>query len=327
MIAAFTYDDILRSLSSSGRWEDVRVAGLLFARPHSALAKQEIVPHLEYYHHCSGRHVHFFCAGYGAYWPEGGSEYSDKIPVVTRVDDIPWQFSEQKFDQLRRELQLKTTWRYSGGADLLLMNVTADAEGRPALQFASAYCFQLDRMVRDSTIPSIETFFQTIFQFAEEYSDDDAVTAFFASPNLNESSAIPDNIRTLWQRAKATWDRMDYAGVLHACASILETMAKHLDGRSTVQNESLGGFFSGYRKRSSLSEGQLDRILDIYNQRNRTPLAGHGSMGTPGITFSEARDLMRFTSECVHHEYKARAQYVGFEAQRGITQIVPAPQV
>jgi hypothetical protein len=49
----------------------VMMVGLLLARPQSPLARAEIVPNLQYLHHRSGTHIHFFCVGYGAYWSPG----------------------------------------------------------------------------------------------------------------------------------------------------------------------------------------------------------------------------------------------------------------
>ncbi|MBJ8085163.1 hypothetical protein JDS82_29150, partial [Bacillus cereus group sp. N14] len=91
-----------------------------------------------------------------------------------------------------------------------------------------------------------------------------------------EDSEEHPNIRKLIQRIENAHSTEDYSGVLHASASVFETLAKDVVGLATVENQTLGGFFGGYRNRSNLPEPVLDFVLEIYNRRNAEPLAGHG---------------------------------------------------
>src|SRR5205807_7428142 len=92
---------------------------------------------------------------------------------------------------------------------------------------------------------------------------------------------VHPNIRLLLDRMNDALRREDHPGVLHASASIFETLAKDIVGISTIQNQPLKGFFERYRKNSALPDKILDYILAIYESRNITPLAGHGSTQTP----------------------------------------------
>jgi hypothetical protein len=98
----------------------------------------------------------------------------------------------------------------------------------------------------------------------------------------------------------------DYAAVLHASASIFETMAKDIVGIPTVQNQTLKSFFQRYRKDSTLPKEIVDYVLAIYESRNVTPLAGHGSTQAPNISREAAISLSEMTKAFVRIEYKLR---------------------
>ncbi len=97
-----------------------------------------------------------------------------------------------------------------------------------------------------------------------------------------------------------------FPSVLHASASIFETLAKDIVGTPTVQNEPLGGFFEKYRNDSLLPAAILDYIHESYKARNITPLAGHGSTETQKITKEESVVLAEMTKAFVKIEYKLR---------------------
>lgn len=309
MISAHTYKAICDDLTDNVRWSGkVKLAGILFARPTSSLAKEEIIPNLRYFHKRSANTTHFFCGGYGAYWSDG--VYPDKTAVAC-IDDVAWYFSDIMFDQLREVIEGKTSWRYSGATDLILLNVVAGSNSRIDLDFANTFFFPLGRMKADRIIYSTEEFFEDIFRFADSYQGDDAVTDFTRPSDIGEVKLAPSNIAVLWHRAEDCWTNQDYAGVLHACASVLETMAKHIVQSPSIQDKTLGSFFEKYRKSSTLPKQYLYEIYDIYSKRNTTPTAGHGSTLAPNIPMKDARRFMDFTSECVRLEYKTYALHVG----------------
>jgi len=116
------------------------------------------------------------------------------------------------------------------------------------------------------------------------------------------------NIRLLVNRMDDALQREDYAGVLHSSASIFETMAKDVIRSPTVQNQTLKGFFDRYRKDSELPGEMLNYIISIYDARNTTPLAGHGSTQRPKISMKTAIELRELTIAFVKIEYKLRAE-------------------
>jgi SpoVK/Ycf46/Vps4 family AAA+-type ATPase len=132
--------------------------------------------------------------------------------------------------------------------------------------------------------------------------------AIKASTNFLEGGRVPvhPNIRILVDRMNDALKREDYSGVLHSSASIFETLAKDIVGISNVQNQTLKSFFDRYRKDSALPEKVLDYILAIYESRNITPLAGHGSTQIPGISREVAIALSEMTVAFVRIEYILR---------------------
>lgn len=123
---------------------------------------------------------------------------------------------------------------------------------------------------------------------------------------LRDISSIHANIKVLLNRMEDDLKREDYAGVLHTSASIFETLGKEIVGISSIQNQTLGSFFEKYRKESRLPEPILDYIQNIYNRRNITPLAGHGSTKSPNISKEEAIILSEMTKAFVKIEYQLR---------------------
>lgn len=110
------------------------------------------------------------------------------------------------------------------------------------------------------------------------------------------------NILVLINRMTTALDHGDPSGVLHASASIFETMAKEIVGIDAVQDQTLASFFNRYRKNSGLPEVVLDYILSIYKRRNIEPLASHGSIKSPTVTKPEAVILAELTKAFVRIE-------------------------
>lgn len=110
------------------------------------------------------------------------------------------------------------------------------------------------------------------------------------------------NIRKLVERMDAEVKREDPTAALHTSASIFETLAKDILSDAKIEGQSLGAFFDKYRKNSKLSDPILDYILEIFRNRNTTPLAGHGSTRTPTIALDDAVVLAEFTKAIVRAE-------------------------
>jgi hypothetical protein len=153
------YDEVLRHLSEAFKKKPApaRLAGLLFARPASGLAKEEVLPHLAYLHQRSGDAVHFYCGGY---WE--GRQPPD--PGTGRVSvGNGWMYADDSFNAFRAQVEARSQWRYSGGVDLILVGA------RPApvrLDFSCAVVIDLERLKKDGALPSLSQLFEGICRYA-----------------------------------------------------------------------------------------------------------------------------------------------------------------
>ncbi|HEY6352229.1 MAG TPA: hypothetical protein VI636_22760 [Candidatus Angelobacter sp.] len=140
----------------------VRMIGLLFARPQSALAKAEILPNMGYFHVRSAEFISIFCAGYSDRQPW------DDCEEVADLKGKQWKFSNYGFDRIRQRLETCSKWRYSGGVQLMLTNAKLFGEFDALLDFSSVICADFDEMKRVGAIASVESFFEALCRFSEE---------------------------------------------------------------------------------------------------------------------------------------------------------------
>lgn len=142
------------------------------------------------------------------------------------------------------------------------------------------------------------------FSFSQSQFDDHEVRVCVQS--LEEIEEPEDdkhpNIRLLIKRMDTALEGKDPSGVLHASASVFETLAKDVVSIEGVQDQTLASFFERYKKDSLLPTEILDYILETYKQRNKEPLAGHGSTKAPSITEEKAVVLAEMTKAFVRIE-------------------------
>lgn len=135
----------------------------------------------------------------------------------------------------------------------------------------------------------------------------------FSLEQLEEDAPLNQehpNVRLLVKRMTSALDDKDYAAVLHASASVFETLAKDIVGTPGVQNQTLGSFFARYQKDSQLPADLQAKVIAVYEARNKTPLAGHGSTQPPTVTEQEAVTLVELTKAFVRIEYALQAKHV-----------------
>lgn len=165
MIEANSYKQILEHLNGffKTNFSDkstVRVIGLLFAPPHSELAEKTIVPKMNYYHVRADFHLDIYCIGYGAYLPV--DQFPDAIDAA-KIQGVTWQYSDTVFDTLRQEIQKKTTWKFSGEVDFLLVSAIWDAKnGATTIDFSESMVIVPDEAILDKAIRSFPQLFERI---------------------------------------------------------------------------------------------------------------------------------------------------------------------
>jgi hypothetical protein len=145
--------------SSSTLTQVIRLTGLLFARPENKLAREEILSSLSYFDERSGDHVNVYCPGYSK---------SGAGTVIAEVSGVKWTFSVPRFNEIRKQLESQTKWRYSGGVDLILLNARTGSESdKEVLDFSSVVSVNFEKLKQEKAIDSVQKFFEQIFQYAE----------------------------------------------------------------------------------------------------------------------------------------------------------------
>ena len=149
-------------------------------------------------------------------------------------------------------------------------------------------------------------------QFSTQTERDEVYVTVFSVDELieefDEDDLAHENIRLLVTRMDLALENDDVSSVLHSSASIFETLAKDVVSIEGVQDQTLGSFFSRYRKESGLPNEILDYMLETYKSRGSQPLAGHGHLGKPTITKEQAITLSEMTKAFVKIEYKLQLE-------------------
>jgi hypothetical protein len=180
MVPAKSLSDVLDRLCDQFAHEKpqcrVKLIGILFCRPQLKVAKDDILPHLRYYHLRAGRYVDFFFAGFDGDTLYNHSPFSYEIDGP---DGKKWLFDERDFNIWRYELEQVSKWRYSGGNDLVLANARYDENKRlPYIDMENAICMTLEEVQRSGDVPEIGMILENIFRYAENPQPNDPVWGF-----------------------------------------------------------------------------------------------------------------------------------------------------
>ncbi len=138
------------------------LVAVLFCNPKTEFCQNEIISSLSYFHHRSKQYIDIFCCGYGAYWSK--NEYPD-LEIVTKIDRVDWNYSDNAFVAVVEDFEKRTKWRYSGENELLLLDVIPSKK-RDELTINNAIVCNLERMKRDNAFSSVRSFFEDIIRYA-----------------------------------------------------------------------------------------------------------------------------------------------------------------
>lgn len=174
MLEALTYKLMLENINENK--VEVDTIGILLARPKSESGKS-IIENLPYYHHRSGGNINFYLPGYGAYWH---GEYPDETNVV-KIEGIQWSFSNQKYAEFVADIEKNSQWKYTGESELLLIEYQ-----NHSLDFSNVLRFNLDAMLRDQAISSVNMFFENLFREVSKKKSVTKISDKFAIKTLGQ---------------------------------------------------------------------------------------------------------------------------------------------
>ena len=214
MMTFSSYEELQEILADAFRQRykrsDANLVGLLFARPEAPFARDNVVPHIDYWHWRSDNWTDFFCPGYSPNPPRKGAR------AITTVNGHGWFFSNEHFVSFLKVLEQRTTWHYSGGSELLIVNARATSTQRKVradLDFTSAIAVDLEAAQKQKAINDPSAICEDLFQFAK---------------HLNEATADP------------VWDFSDRQGKRVIRGSLKELLLAALP--STLRPEAKKAF-------------------------------------------------------------------------------------
>ncbi len=162
MLEAPTINDVLKHIKREGN----PLCCILFAPVFDKFASDQIVPRIGYLDYRTSENIHFYLPGYYGYGYEG-TYYPDGQPLGEVRHEggavIPWYFSQRKFAEFIDDMERQTSWRYSGGSELIILNEKAD--------FSNAIIFKVDNMLRDKMIMNLNSLFEALIQHSRSSSN------------------------------------------------------------------------------------------------------------------------------------------------------------
>jgi hypothetical protein len=178
---------------------------ILLAPKFSKAVREEVIPRIGYLDHRSGKHVHFYCAGYGGYWRPEVVPDMEEIGSVKYVDTtmIPWAFSQNLFGQFVDELEKATTWRYAGEVELIVLG--------PKVDFTKALILNVPAMIEDKAIRSPAELFEGIIHYCRDAAGDPKAYDFSdlqGAKQLGKGAveallaALPKPVRGIWEKGR-----------------------------------------------------------------------------------------------------------------------------
>lgn len=201
MLEAPTFQHILAHRTR----KDDAVCCILLAPKFTKIGQEEIIPRINYLDHRSAEHVHFYCAGYGAYGDRQRIPDMEKIGSVRYPNGvvIPWWFSQREFGCFVNDLECATKWKYSGDAELIMLG--------PDVNFSQCLIFYFHKMICDGAIESVSELFEAIIQYsrcvkgnasAYDFSDIEGLKKFSNEALQAILSILPKPARAIWEKGR-----------------------------------------------------------------------------------------------------------------------------
>ncbi len=102
--------------------------------------------------------------------------YPDARKIESQRD---WRYSDNAFDELRRETEDVTCWRYKDGVELFLFHATRNRKtGSASLDFHSAIAIDLQELRRFRASETTAALIGRIANYCDRYEDDDPTWGF-----------------------------------------------------------------------------------------------------------------------------------------------------
>jgi hypothetical protein len=145
--------------------KDAALTGILLARPEDKVAKDLILPHLEYWHYRSDYYTEFFCAGYAPV-----ASVRTARPVGVTIRGKRWGFSLPAFIEIVEALEREAKWKYEGDSCLLLLSSYFDGT-TARLDFRRCLRLNFNEALKDKAIQSPTQVADATFEIAKRINE------------------------------------------------------------------------------------------------------------------------------------------------------------
>lgn len=115
------------------------------------------------------KEFHFFCVGYLDYDEFNEGNVVGKLTELDGSGSREFYYSARAFEDIRRNVEAKSGWKYSGEADLLLANaIIRDPEGAPSLALEDIIALDIDKLVNEGVYASAARLMERVCRAADE---------------------------------------------------------------------------------------------------------------------------------------------------------------
>mgnify|MGYP006431350827 CR=1 FL=1 len=135
---------------------------ILFAPTFDKISESDILPRLQYLNSRAGVNIDFYCVGYMGHANKSDFPDMKELGVSKYKDDkeIPWSFSQSKFSEFVDEMEKSTSWKYSGGTELVILDSHAN--------FSNTIVFKVDKMIKDGAIDNVNELLEALIQHSRK---------------------------------------------------------------------------------------------------------------------------------------------------------------
>lgn len=179
---------------------------ILLAPKFSKLGYEDIIKRFGYLDSRTGEKLHIYCAGYGAYWNDSYAPDKEDVGIAKYNNGVSfkWEFSQNRFALFVDELEQVTSWKYSGGTELILLNSDAD--------YSNCIIFKIEEMIKDKIIDSANEILEALIQHSR--SETNSLSKFSLNGAGKQTadeivdsvvSCLPkpfETLRNIWKKGK-----------------------------------------------------------------------------------------------------------------------------
>ena len=141
---------------------------------------------LNYYHYLASGYCSIYLLGYS---PTLDNSYDD-IQEITSINNNMWQYSDNCFIDLRKELNQRIKkWRYSGEPEIVILQKNSNDKSKDPLDFSHYISIDINYGIKRGYIDSFPRFMERLIGACEK-----EVTAIDSIKKAEQKRIIPKKI-------------------------------------------------------------------------------------------------------------------------------------